>query len=159
MASSDDQTIDQFDRVLNVELGNRLVGVVRVDLSCLDFVKGREIDPHTVQGLTNLFESTACRRNDPKNYIDVHITPTALTKALKASSLTEKDLGPQQDGALPFLTTAPNQRLLCQYGRHRIKAAEQFLPSNDQWWTVILYVKKSTSTSHVPQILKILIPP
>jgi hypothetical protein len=64
MASSDDQTIDQFDRVLNVELGNRLVGVVRVDLSCLDFVKGREIDPHTVQGLTNLFESTACRRNE-----------------------------------------------------------------------------------------------
>jgi hypothetical protein len=37
----------------------------------------------------------------------------------------------------------------CLHGQHRLKAAEHFLPSIDQWWTVDLYLDGKPEISHI----------
>ena len=138
---------DEYDRELNLITSRRFIGNVRVKISSLDFVDARGEDRRIVEGLKQTYQKQRCRRYDSDNYIPVRIAPNELRKALKASGLRKNDLkSPSQDGAPRFLCTAPNQKLSCLQGLHRIKAAEEFfnLPE-DRWWIVKLILYRSES--------------
>jgi hypothetical protein len=135
------------DRATNVLADQRLIGTARANISSLEFIEGRQIDDRIVKNLINVFQQERCRRYDPENYIPVLLTQANLRRVLRSSKLTKADLKrPAHDGSLCLLKTAKNQMLRCLHGRHRIKAAEQFLPYDDRWWTIRIYLIKSDGT-------------
>ena len=117
-----------------------MISTARVDISCLDFIEGRQIDRRIVDYLKAIFAATKCRqgskedsRYDPKNYIPVLIKSSSeLKRVLKASKKTRKDLNVRR-GSPCLLRTAPGQKLLCLDGRHRIEAADEFLSPGNRW--------------------------
>lgn len=135
---------DKDDRDLHILATKRLIGTARTDISCLDFIGGRQIDDRIVENLVGVFKKTRCQRYNPDHFIPVLIFQANLEKALKASGLSQTALGtPARDGSLPFLRTNPKQKLSCVHGKHRVKAASYFLPSDDRWWTVKVFLAKS----------------
>jgi hypothetical protein len=46
----------------------------------------------------------------------------------------------------PLSNTLNIQKLFCLHGQHRIKAAESFLPHENQWWTIRIYLIRSDGT-------------
>ncbi|KAH8787541.1 hypothetical protein F5882DRAFT_293337, partial [Hyaloscypha sp. PMI_1271] len=127
---------DRNDCIENIIRTKRTIGVVRADISCLEFVGSREEDPRAVEELKQIFQRTRIRRFNSDNYIPVLITVAELNRALRASGLTRRALQkPANDGTLCFLKTAPRQTLKCLKGLHRIKAAKEVLPPEDYWWT------------------------
>jgi hypothetical protein len=143
---------DQDDRDLDILATKCFVGTARVDISCLKFLEGRQIDNRIVQDLVRGFQQVRCRRYDPDNFIPVLITESNFQRALRVSDINQTALkNSSQDGSFYFLKTAKNQKLVCAHGRHRIKAAEQFLDPNDRWWPVKLFVVDSHGT-HVNSI-------
>lgn len=142
---------DEDDRNLDMLAARCLVGTARVNISCLKFLDGRQIDGRIVQDLVNSFEQTRCRRYEPDNFIPVLITTSKLRRALRASNISRTDLRTtRQDGTFHILKPAKNQRFSCAHGRHRIKAAEQFFDSSDWWWPVKLFLTDSKGTHDNP---------
>jgi len=145
MAVSD---VDEQDQNINNILEKTYIGTVRASLSSLSFVHGRETDPAIVQHLSEVFERTRCRRYDPDNFIPVIINQEGLKKALKATNVKRAALTTTlKDGSFLLLKPALGQKFSCVHGRHRVMAAEIFLPSDDQWWTVRLFLTDSQGIS------------
>lgn len=135
---------DKDDRDSNLLATKRFIGTARTDISCLEFIKPREIDHPHVEHLVSVFQKTRCRRYDPENFIPVLITQAKLKRALRVSDLTQTSLrNAAPDGSLCFLKTAKNQKLSCVRGQHRIKAAENFLHKSDHWWTIKIFLVES----------------
>lgn len=148
MASS---VSDCGDRELNLLAARCFVGTARVDIPCLGFLEGREIDNRIVQDLVTSFEQTRCRRYEQDNFIPVLISTSNLTKALRASNISRADLRTtRQEGTFRHLKPAKNQKFSGVHGRHRIKAAEQFLDASDWWWPVKLFQVDSKGTTTAP---------
>ena len=126
---------DTNDCVINALADNQFIGTARADISTLEFIKGRQIDNLIVENLITVFQQKRCRRYEPEDYIPVLVTKANLKRAALQS--------PAEDGSLCLLRTAKNQKLSCLHRRHRIKAAENFLPDKDQWWTVRIYLVAS----------------
>ena len=139
---------DKADRNLNALVARQLIGTARADVSCLDFFQGRQTDHQVVKHLLEVFCQIGCRRYDPDNFIPVLITKADLNIALQASGLNRTALqGQVQEGLPHILKTAKKQTLSCAHGRHRIEAAKQFLPEDDQRWTIKIFLVKSKSSA------------
>lgn len=153
--------IDEGDLQSNVFAAKRLIGTVRAEISSLQFIplqpfqsSRRQEDSRRIDRLAGVFERTAVRRYDPKNYIRALMTPAELRKALKASGVTQTVLtSPAPDGTLRLLKTGPDQKLSCVEGLHRTKAAEKVLPDDDCWWTIKLYLSDCQGTSGEPTLV------
>jgi hypothetical protein len=118
---------------------SKYVGIAKVNIADLEFAESRQIDRNIVEELKTLYRQTNCRRYDAANYVPVLVEQTQLTQMLKASNRTQQELkNIPNDGSLPFLS--PSRKLLCPHGQHRIRAAQEFLPLEDQWWTVEIYL-------------------
>lgn len=138
------------DCATNVLIESRFIGTARAKISSLRFVQGRQINKRIVDRLTSVFQQERCRRYESENYIPVLLTKDNLKQVLKSSKLKKDALKrPSEDGTLHLLR-AKKAQLLCLHGRHRIEAAKNFLPREDQWWTVRVYVGKSDGTHTTP---------
>jgi hypothetical protein len=139
---------DKRDLDINALISERLIGVARADTASLEFIKGREIDARIIDGLVRVFRKTKCRRHDPDHHIPVVINQGDLSKTLEASGLTQEALAtPAKDGSPHFVRAVGAQKFLCLHGRHRIEAAQKFLPDDDQWWTIKLVLVISQGIS------------
>lgn len=147
-------SIDKRDLESNIFAAKRIIGTVRAEISSLQFIPihpfqstRRQEDSQIVDDLVEVFRKTAIRRYDPDNVIRALVTPAELRRVLKASGVTQTVLtSPAPDGSLRLLKTAPNQKLSCLEGLHRIKAAEKVLAEDDCWWTIKLYLLDCEST-------------
>lgn len=141
-----------------------MVGIARVDISCLAFIERRQIDRRIVDYLKGIFESTKCgqgnekdSRYDAKNYLPVYIRSSSeLKRVLNTSKKTHKDLN-IEGGPPCFLRTAPGEKLLCLDGRHRIEAAKEHLSPGNRWWIVRLLLKSENGTFCLLPLVYILI--
>jgi hypothetical protein len=124
-----------------------LVGIVRVDISCLAFrsdIEARQIDNTVVQNLVTVFteSSNGCERDKPDNQVSALISSRELDHMLENSQLTRNDLQRSLlGGGYPKLNTS-NTKIYCLRGRHRLRAAAVFLrhcDPEDYWWAVKLY--------------------
>jgi hypothetical protein len=134
-----------------------LVGIVRVDISCLAFrsdiearqidntvAPKRQIDNTGVQYLVKVFteSSKGCEQDEPDNQVTALISWTELDHMLENSQLTRNDLQRSLlGGGYPKLDTS-NTKIYCLRGRHRLKAAALYLrhcDPEDYWWAVKLY--------------------
>ena len=118
---------------------DRYLGTVKVNFNSLQFIDGREIDPAIVAKLKRVYTKNECRRYDPENFIQALVSASQLRKALRASGFSQGSLkAPSQDGSFKSLQFPHEEKVNCLDGRHRIQAGKEFLPSNDQWWTIVL---------------------
>lgn len=65
---------DKDDHESNVLAASRLIRTAQVEISCLEFINGWQIDKQIVDKLAVVFEQARCRRYDPENIIPVLIT-------------------------------------------------------------------------------------
>ena len=138
---------DQDDRKLDILAARCFIGTAQVDISCLTFLEGRQIDSRIVDDLVSSFQKTRCRRYESDNFIPVLITKSSLRRALRISNLNQTDLRtPAHDGCPRSLKAAKKQKFTCAHGRHRINAAERFLGPDDRWWPVKLFLTESKGT-------------
>jgi hypothetical protein len=128
----------------------RLIGFVKIDISSLVFTSGRELDNRIVNKLIRVFHRSkyGCDRVDERNYVPAIITSQDLSQlASRHQSLSrDLELSLSNVDVRPMLQVE-NEVIQCLHGKHRIKAAEQFLLANDRWWTTKLYVQNDTSRS------------
>ena len=118
-------------------------GCAKISLHNLKFedenvAGGRTVDPKNIARLIEVFESEGCLRLEAENHIPALIGETPLGDCLRNSSVSQAALLDfRQDP--PFLHLADGQCLVALHGKHRIKAAENFLEPFDRWWVVDLY--------------------
>jgi hypothetical protein len=144
MTSRRSINIEGADRLLNGVVKKCFVGNVRVDISALEFFYSRQLEQKIVKNLKSVFQQSGCRRYDPRNYIPALVTPAVLGGALRTSKRARGELKiPEQDGTLCFLRLDDTQKLSCLDGFHRTQAAQEFLDTNDRWWTVRLFEPKT----------------
>lgn len=121
-------------------------GVAKVDLKALNFEHPLARKYHRgpskkkVTVLKKVFKRTSCDRLTEEHFIKAIVDDDALADALRVSSIDENTLRQKEDTTkIPYL---PIAQVDCLDGLHRIRAAEQILDPNDQWWTVKLYSKQ-----------------
>jgi DNA-binding phage protein len=124
-----------------------LVGIVRVDISCLAFrsdIEARQVDNSVIQNLITVFteSSKGCERDKLDNQIPAVISSRELDRMPENSQLTRDDLQRSLlGGGYPKLNTS-NTKIYCLWGKHRLRAAAVFLrhcDPGDYWWAVKLY--------------------
>ncbi|KAF8246772.1 hypothetical protein K440DRAFT_601988, partial [Wilcoxina mikolae CBS 423.85] len=100
------------------------LGTVRVDISSIRFeVLDSENDlTNSLNPLITAY-TFECERDRPENYASGLLDSTTYTNAIL------------ENGHLKL----PPKSILCLEGRKRILAAKEFLPKDDQWWTIRLY--------------------
>lgn len=108
-------------------------GLARVALKDLQYDANHAFFPQNVLRLSRIFQLEGCQRLDERNYIDVLATDSQLD-GLSPECLHDT---PQQTWEIrPILGVGS---LKCLTGQHRIRAAQKFLDSNDQWWIARVY--------------------
>ena len=116
------------------------VGSARVRLDVLDFPDARALDTSNVERLKNLFRSQlGCNPEELQNRIPALIDETHLCDALRLSNLGRASLGTQEQER-PKLDFAPEIRLRCLRGQHRVRAAEEVLKASEPRWVIDLFV-------------------
>lgn len=97
------------------------------------------INTKNVERLCEIFDKEGCRRLDLYNYVSAIVSRQHLHDALQAAGVTLAELQTNQRNGYPHLHFSVGSiRFL--HGQHRLKAAEHYLLSIDQWWTVDMYL-------------------
>ena len=138
-----------------------LVGVVKVDIACIDFNKVlglRELDPSITKYLGNVFaklkdgpdlsehlESTRLRWD---NHVEAEVEPDELDQLLRNSKLSRDDLRRAISGVDYPKLHVVDRKLQCLHGRHRLLAASKILEQGDRWWPVQIYSFGPEGMSH-----------
>lgn len=110
-------------------------GLARVRLNNLEFTnvldqaKHRPLSPRNVARLRHVFTLEGCQRYEEANFI------SGLIEVDDNDSATP--LQPPDVSLIPLLE--PRTPIRCLNGLHRIRAAQEYLDANDQWWIVKLY--------------------
>lgn len=100
-----------------------------VDIAQMSFESGvRDYDEANVRRLLGIFKEEGCRRDDPATYIP------ALAPDVDTTTWRQDGEG-VQDLRRGYATLA----FRCLHGKHRVLAAQRFLPHREKWWTVALY--------------------
>lgn len=99
----------------------------------------QHIDTKNVERLREIFDKEGCRRLDIYNHVSAVVSRQHLREALQAAGVNTTDLLTDQPSRFPHLHFSIAS-IKCLHGQHRLKAAEHYLPSFDQWWTVDLYL-------------------
>ena len=100
-----------------------------VDITQMSFESGiRNFDEANVKRLLGIFKEEGCHRDNPTAYIPA-LAPDTETSPWCEIGERLQDLRAGR-GLHVFR---------CLHGKHRVLAAQRFLPRREQWWTVALY--------------------
>ena len=114
-------------------------GCAKVEVRHLAFesehvLGSRPLDMDNVNRLVKIFNIEGCSHFEPEHRVAAIISEEILNQSLLRSNTTQEalfDIDP------PVLIFEDNTKLLCPYGKHRLKAAEEF---GEDWWLVELYL-------------------
>ena len=114
------------------------LGLVRIALNCIQFddpsQKGiRDLDGSNVQRLLRVFEIEGC--NQEAYPVSALIPQDVFHGSASHCNLSPDDL----ERGDKFLELPEGFKILCIHGRHRLEAANLFLPVNKRWWAVQLF--------------------
>ena len=93
---------------------------------------GQDLDNRNVDRLLDVFRLEGCDRDDPGHAIPV-LADDGVLANVDSQALQRTPTGAQR---LSFPTSI---NLTCLHGRHRICAAQHFLPASDRWWMVKIF--------------------
>ena len=126
---------------LTTERRQKYRGTAKINLDQISFPASqtREIDPKNVERLCRIFSKDGCHWLDMRNYITAVVSKRQLKRARHAARVTAQELLRNPSDQYPHLDFS-TERVQCLHGQHRIKAGEEVLPPNEQWWTVDLYL-------------------
>ncbi len=96
----------------------------------------RPLDPKNVARLLRIFQLEGCCRLEPEHHVPALINGQVLAAVLNDARLQPGNLMTCDDP--PKLNI--NVPLICLHGKHRLKAANEFLDPHDKWWIVDLYL-------------------
>lgn len=133
---------------LATERNLKYQGTARVDLNQIvpHPTIARNIDSKNVRRLCGIFGKDGCRRLSLHNHVTAIVSRQDLNSALRAARVGAHELMTNSEDRHPLLHFSTGQ-VQCLHGQHRLKAGEEFLPRNDQWWTVDLYLDGEKSPS------------
>jgi hypothetical protein len=99
-----------------------------------EYVGVRQYDQKNVDRLIHIFEIEGCCNLEPEHRIAAVVDSSTFTNALSMTGATEEQLlDPASQIALKF---NENARLVCVYGKHRLRAAEAV---GESCWLVDIY--------------------
>jgi Protein of unknown function (DUF3723) len=109
------------------------MGSAKVQVSELAPENGKDlraqVDQKNVQRLVGIFKLIGCCDAEEKHRIPALVRKDELERVPATSKEDSTQLPKLEFGhTIPFLR-----------GKHRLVAAAEYLPVNDQWWTVELY--------------------
>lgn len=107
----------------------------------------QQINKKNVERLCEVFDKEGCRRLNVYNHVSAVVSMQHLHEALQAAGVNTTDLLTDQPSRFPHLHFLAGS-IKCLHGQHRLKAAEHYLPSIDQWWTVDLYLDGKPEIYH-----------
>lgn len=118
-----------------------LVGSATIFIRHLQFPQDGEVralDEKNVQRLLEIFEIAGCENVDKdKHHIPAVVPRLQLEYILHQNG---RHISQLQDLKPPKLLLDHDAALECLHGRHRLAAARRYLPPNESWWVVDLYV-------------------
>lgn len=119
-------------------------GCARIEIRHLEFdnehvLGSRPLDADNVNRLVKIFNIEGCSHFEPEHRVAAIISEEILIQSLIRSNTTQEALFDIIDP--PTLFFEENTKLLCPYGKHRLKAAEEF---GENWWLVELYLDGTT---------------
>lgn len=125
-------------------------GCAKVRLEHLDFEEGdipgtRPEDSKNILRLQNIFKTQGCHKLDPNHYVAVRISEEKLRKSVSVSKTSQESLMRTIDP--PELQFDEGTKLMCLFGRHRIKAAKAH---HEDWWIVELYLDSESCRYEPP---------
>ena len=130
----------EFDRWHFNSRKENFLGIVRVPIDQLQFqsanVSCQSIDPKNVKRLVENFKLEGCLRLEPDHAVSATVKRADFLDILGKIGVLSSALHTQ---GLPPLIDFSGLKINCQYGRHRIKAAKQFLDPSEDWWVVHFY--------------------
>lgn len=130
-------------RVLNHEheKAQAFLGSAKIDIVhlCFDDALGRAPDKKNEEFLLDSFRRHGCEQLNSAYRVPATIHAGILQTALSRSNLTPAQLLERDPALLPLLHLPHGTRIQCFLGAHRIRAAQQVLPRDQQWWVVDLY--------------------
>lgn len=94
----------------------------------------RPLDHRNVERLRNLFELKECANFEPEHRVAATISEDTLQGGLAHTGIRKENLFDQVNP--PRLAFKDDIRLVCAYGKHRLKAGESF---GEYEWLVELY--------------------
>ncbi|KAL1873636.1 hypothetical protein Plec18167_006153 [Paecilomyces lecythidis] len=115
-------------------------GRAKVKLSNLEFERDevlgtRPEDKANTQRLVEVFRTEGCVRLEPEHHVAAVVSEDQLHQSLLLSSTSQEAL--IQAPEPPILNLSHDTKLICLYGKHRLKAAEI---CGEDWWVVELYL-------------------
>ncbi|GLB05102.1 hypothetical protein AtubIFM57258_011133 [Aspergillus tubingensis] len=95
----------------------------------------RPLDDANIKRLLNVFKLEGCASLDPEHGVVATISEETLQRAFEQTGIAQANLFDY--GSAPNLEFADTVRLVCAYGKHRIRAGEAF---GEDRWLVELYL-------------------
>ncbi|KAK4551268.1 hypothetical protein LTR86_011260 [Recurvomyces mirabilis] len=124
-------------------------GFARIWIRHLRFETEQDTERHTLrpgqddggrlEELLRNFREDDCHRNDRMHVLPVVVDHETLHRALDRGSDPGRSALPRLVHDAPLLTLSDDAMLTCLDGRLRVRAAQEFFPICDQWWTVEVY--------------------
>lgn len=122
-------------------------GYAKIPLSSLNFdhalsgERHRTLSQRNVNRLRHIFSLEGCHRYDENNFVSGIVDSNELAEALHAIgfSPTATLEAPTDAESIPLLKV---RNIKCLYGLHRVRAGQQYLDVENQWWIVKLYTGK-----------------
>ncbi|KAJ5369939.1 uncharacterized protein N7496_006031 [Penicillium cataractarum] len=123
-----------------IERCQKYQGTAKININ--QMVPHPSVSPHVnlknVERLCEIFDKEGCRRLDIYNHVSAVVSRQQLD-ALQATGVNLSELQTNHPDHYPHLHFSTGS-IKFLHGQHRLKAAEHYLPSIDQWWIVDLYL-------------------
>ncbi len=137
--------IEVVDKSTNRERLSKFRGTARVQLCNLRFDTGRVeqthfLRPKNVNRLKRIFATEGCRRLIPEHHVAALISQKELDESIKRSNISQDALLQNTLDEPPLLLFESSNPIQILHGQHRLRAAQEFLSSGDDWWVVDLYL-------------------
>lgn len=124
------------------------LGIARVSFCLLDFTEAlsrthREESDKAKVRLLSVFKYEGCLRHVEEHFIDAAVNKEVLQSALRQLGISLATFKERSYDYVATPNSIPELRftrpIACLSGLHRVRAAEEYLDQNDQWWYVKLY--------------------
>lgn len=115
--------------------GRAIIELRYLTIECDAILGSRPLDKRNVKRLLNIFTVEGCASLEPENRVAATINAHVLELGLAQTGIKQEDLFNQIDTPCLFFDNAV--RLVCVYGKHRLKAGEAF---GEDRWLVELYL-------------------
>ena len=101
------------------------------------YINPRQLDPKNVARLKNVYQLEGCHRFEPEHHIPVITKINVLEQALQRANISMSRIKSLDEPT--FLEFDDNLTYL--HGRHRLEAAKEFLPPDENWWIADFYLE------------------